>query len=106
MKLEGSCCCGAVRFSLDAYAPVPYMRCYCSICRKTEGGGGYAITLGGRTESLAVKGGEAISVFHAVIDGVQSPAERRFCSRCGCAIWVHLPVLSIRLCLRPQKRST
>jgi hypothetical protein len=91
MKLEGSCCCGAVKFSLDAYAPVPYMRCYCSVCRKTEGGGGYAITLGGLTESLVVKGEEAISVFHAVIDGVQSPAERRFCSRCGSAIWVWDP---------------
>jgi hypothetical protein len=91
MKLDGSCYCGAVRFSLDAYAPVPYMRCYCSICRKTAGGGGYAINLGARTESLVVKGEEAVSVFHAVIDGEQSPAERRFCSRCGSALWVWDP---------------
>jgi len=91
MNLDGSCYCGAVRFSLDAYAPVPYMRCYCSICRKTAGGGGYAINLGARTESLVVKGEEAISVFHAVIDGEQSPAERRFCSRCGSALWVWDP---------------
>ena len=35
MKLEGSCCCGAVKFTVDAYAPAPYMRCYCSICRKS-----------------------------------------------------------------------
>ena len=91
MKLDGSCYCGAVRFSLDAYAPVPYMRCYCSICRKTAGGGGYAINLGARTESLVVNGEKAISVFHAVIDGEQSPAERRFCSRCGSALWVWDP---------------
>lgn len=87
MHLEGSCYCGAVRFSLQAYAPVPYLRCYCSICRKTAGGGGYAINLGGRASTLSVTGEEAISVFHAVIDGVESPGERRFCSRCGSALW-------------------
>ena len=37
MQLYGSCYCGAVRFSVEADAPVPYMRCYCSICRKTAG---------------------------------------------------------------------
>ena len=89
MKLDGACYCGAVSFSLDAYAPVPYMRCYCSICRKTAGGGGYAIDLGARSESMVVNGEEAVSVFHAVIDGEQSPAERRFCSRCGSALWVY-----------------
>ena len=41
--LEGSCHCGAVRFSVKSHTPQPYMHCYCSICRKTAGGGGYAI---------------------------------------------------------------
>jgi hypothetical protein len=91
MQLEGSCYCKAVRFSLAAYAPVPYLRCYCSICRKTAGGGGYAINLGGRADTLKVTGSEAIGVFHAVIDGVESPAERRFCSKCGSALWVWDP---------------
>ncbi len=57
----------------------------------STGGGGYAINLGGRTESLVIKGEEAIGVFHAVIDGEQSPTERRFCSRCGSALWVWDP---------------
>jgi len=39
MKLEGSCHCGAVRFSLLSATPYPYQRCYRSICRKTHGGG-------------------------------------------------------------------
>ncbi|NNE22596.1 MAG: GFA family protein [Rhizobiales bacterium] len=91
MQLEGSCYCGAVRFSCEAYAPVPYLRCYCSICRKTGGGGGYAINLGARAAGLKVSGSENISVFHAVIDGEQSPAERRFCSKCGSALWVQDP---------------
>lgn len=91
MRLEGSCHCGAVRFELEAYAPVPYLRCYCSICRKTAGGGGFAINLGGRANSLRVQGEAAITVFHAVIDSDESPAERRFCSRCGSALWVWDP---------------
>src|SRR3546814_7191667 len=41
MHLQGSCRCGAVGFSCDAYAPMPFLRCYCSICRKTAGGGGH-----------------------------------------------------------------
>ncbi len=91
MHLQGSCHCGAVRFSLTAYAPVPYMRCYCSICRKTAGAAGYAINLGGLAETLTVDGAEAISVFHALIDGKASPAERRFCGRCGTALWLWDP---------------
>ena len=45
MHLEGSCRCGAVTFSCDSHAPVPYQLCYCTICCKTAGGGGYAINL-------------------------------------------------------------
>jgi len=91
MHLEGSCHCGAVSFSVEAYAPVPYLRCYCSICRKTAGGGGYAINLGAWADSLRVAGEQAISVFHAKIDGEESPAERRFCGHCGSALWVWDP---------------
>ena len=91
MRLEGSCHCGAVRFAVDANAPVPYLRCYCSICRKTGGGGGYAINLGARAETLTVTGEQDIAVFHARIDGHESPAERRFCGRCGSALWVWDP---------------
>lgn len=91
MRLEGSCHCGAVRFTVTAYAPAPYLRCYCSVCRKTAGGGGYAINLGARAETLRVEGEDQITVFHARIDGEESPAERRFCARCGSALWVSDP---------------
>lgn len=91
MRIEGSCHCGAVRFSAEAYAPVPYLRCYCSICRKTAGGGGYAINLGARAKSLKVTGEEHITMFRARIDGEESTAERRFCKRCGSALWVYDP---------------
>jgi hypothetical protein len=91
MHLEGSCHCGAVTFSVEAYAPVPYMRCYCSICRKTAGGGGYAINIGAKADTLEVHGKEHISMFHAHVDGTESSGERRFCKHCGSQLWVSDP---------------
>ena len=67
------------------------MRCYCSICRKTAGGGGYAINLGAKTATLRIEGKEHITVFHATLDGQESSAERRFCSKCGSALWLWDP---------------
>ena len=92
MKLEGSCHCGAVRFSLESDEPCPFMRCYCSICRKTAGGGGYAVNLGGRHDTLAVEGREHLSVYRARMeDGSTSSGQRHFCSRCGSALWLYDP---------------
>lgn len=97
MKLEGSCHCGAVHFSLDSNTPTPYQRCYCSICRKTQGGGGYAINLGGDAASMKVRGKKFISIYHARMkeEGARrahaSTAERHFCSRCGSALWLFSP---------------
>ncbi|MDH0292739.1 GFA family protein [Pseudomonas sp. GD04087] len=94
MLLEGSCHCGAVHFSLHSAHPYPYQRCYCSICRKTQGGGGYAINLGGDAASLKVRGRQHISIYHAKIreEGQRthtSGAERHFCSLCGSGLWLY-----------------
>jgi len=35
--LLGSCQCGKVHFSVESETPVPFMFCFCSICRKTGG---------------------------------------------------------------------
>jgi hypothetical protein len=67
------------------------MYCYCSICRKTAGGGGYAINLGGLSDTLVVEGEENITVYQARIVGELSPARRNFCSICGSALWVFDP---------------
>lgn len=92
MQLEGSCHCGAVHFSCESAAPYPFMRCYCSICRKTGGGGGYAINLHADADTLAVTGEDAIRVYRAWLDHPQrmrrSTGERRFCGHCGTALWV------------------
>ncbi len=92
MKLEGSCHCKAVRFTVQALAPYPFMRCYCSICRKTVGSGGYAINLGAERSTLTVQGSEHLSVYRARLDdGSTSSGERNFCRRCGSALWLYDP---------------
>jgi hypothetical protein len=100
IRLEGSCRCGAVRFAMDSHTPQPYQLCYCSICRKTAGGGGYAINLAGVAGTLAVTGREALAIYQAEIeepgeDGVcrlqTSPAQRHFCRRCASALWLFDP---------------
>ncbi len=91
MKLEGSCHCGAVRFSFETDEPVPYMRCYCSICRKTAGSGGFGINLGGRSDTLSIQGGVHVQrydpITNEVGDGLHSARGRRFCGRCGSPLW-------------------
>ena len=95
LKLEGSCRCGAVSFSVDSYAPYPYQLCYCSICRKTAGGGGYAINLHGDATTLKIKGKRAIGIYRAEIESdghcETSSGERNFCKRCGSALWLYDP---------------
>ena len=97
MKLAGSCHCGAVGFTVVSHTPYPYMRCYCSICRKTAGGGGYAINIMGIAASLTIRGKKSLSVFRARVRdkgskrGTLSPARRHFCAKCGSALWVWDP---------------
>jgi hypothetical protein len=92
MELKGSCHCRAVTFTVQAEAPYPYMRCYCSICRKTAGGGGFAINLGAQRKSLRIEGEENLTVYRArLADGSVSTGERNFCRRCGSAMWLFDP---------------
>lgn len=87
MLLQGSCHCGAVRFSLRCREPHPFMRCYCSICRKTGGAGGYMVNLGGDASTLQVEGRDHVRVYRATIDGKPSEHERHFCGECGSHLW-------------------
>lgn len=95
MLLEGSCHCGAVKFSVESRTPYPYMRCYCSICRKTQGGGGYAINIMGEADTLRVAGKANLSIYRARLkqDGrsERSAARRHFCRKCGSALWLWDP---------------
>ena len=95
--LEGSCRCGAAQFSVSSHTPYPYQLCYCSICRKTAGGGGFAINLMGDNKTLQVAGREAIGVYRVTLcddDGGNcevSTGERNFCTRCATALWLYDP---------------
>lgn len=97
MLLKGSCHCGGVSFSVISHHPYPFNLCYCSICRKTSGSGGYGINIGGEFETLKIEGKENITVYSAKIrdnatgEVTKSPAERSFCSKCGSALWVWDP---------------
>jgi len=96
MQLVGSCHCRAVRFSVDAHSPVPFMHCHCSICRKTAGSGGYAINLGADAATLKVRGRKHLGVYHALIREpgqrtTRSPAARHFCVKCGSPLWLWDP---------------
>lgn len=94
MLLKGSCHCGAVRFKVRSATPFPYMRCYCDICRKTQGGGGYAINIMGEADTLEVEGKRHISIYRAKLSRqARKPSEgrRNFCRRCGSALWLFDP---------------
>ena len=82
MRLKGSCHCGAVRFSVQSETPTPYLNCYCSICRKTAGGGGCAVNIMGKADTFKVKG--RTKVYRAMRGG----GERHFCPQCGSALWL------------------
>jgi hypothetical protein len=97
MLLKGSCRCSAVKFSVESHTPVPYQRCYCSICRKQQGGGGYAINLGADATTLQIEGKEHIGIFRAALEDDEhqtcevSSGERNFCRDCGSALWLFDP---------------
>jgi hypothetical protein len=95
--LEGSCRCEAVRYSLSSHTPYPYQLCYCSICRKTAGGGGFAINIMGNVSTLKLKGRRSVGIYRATIcddDGNNcaiSTGERNFCRKCATALWLFDP---------------
>lgn len=94
-RLEGSCRCGGVRFSVDSHTPYPYQRCYCVICRKTAGGGGYAINLMGDAATMNVRGRKWLGIYRARLERNgrcrTSSGQRHFCTRCGSALWMYAP---------------
>lgn len=97
LLLQGSCRCGSVHFEVQSHTPAPYQLCYCSICRKQQGGGGYTINLGATSATLQITGKENIGVYRAEIQDDERPVcetstgERNFCRNCGSALWLYDP---------------
>lgn len=95
LTLQGSCRCGAARYTTASSAPYPYQLCYCSACRKS-GGAGYAINLLADAATLEVTGRDDIAIFRASIDtppynGAKGGCHRHYCRKCGSMLWIHDP---------------
>jgi hypothetical protein len=91
-KLAGSCQCGKVTFSVESETPVPFMFCFCSICRKT-GGGAFGCNVMGISKTLRVTGRRSLRAYHARIREprkrtVISEATRWFCAACGTHLYL------------------
>ena len=97
ITLSGSCHCKSVTFTVKSSEPVPFNRCYCTVCRKTAGAGGFAINIGADFKTLEIKGREHIRVYRARIPDPKtgeitvSKGERSFCELCGSALWAWDP---------------
>ncbi|CEG65734.1 hypothetical protein RMATCC62417_02454 [Rhizopus microsporus] len=93
MELKGSCHCEKVHFKFISHTPAPFMRCYCSICRKCQGGGGYSINIMGEFKTLEVtKGKEYLKGYQALRDkekGELGGNIRYFCSECGSHLYAY-----------------
>ena len=94
MQLEGSCHCGKVRYSVDSNTPYPFSRCYCSTCRKLNGGGGYTVNIMAEAPTMNIEGAEHLSVYRSALndrgmyeeDGLGF-SRRSFCKHCGTMMW-------------------
>jgi hypothetical protein len=80
-----------VRFSLASHTTYPYQLCYCTICRKTAGGGGFAINIMGDAETMKLRGKAQVGVYRVRFDRTLSSGRRHFCKACATALWVSDP---------------
>jgi hypothetical protein len=76
--LQGSCLCGAVRYTSSAQ-PALTAFCHCRDCQKA-GGGGYSVNVAVPSASLNITG--APSTYQGTGTSGQ-PSTRRFCGQCG-----------------------
>lgn len=97
MMLDGSCLCGAVRFSVYSPEPEPYVYCICDLCRKMAGGG-YPISVYADAQSLEVKGKDNVATFQLAARNPRDSCNltldecrRDFCRHCGSALWLYDP---------------
>jgi hypothetical protein len=91
-KLFGSCQCGKVTFSVESETPVPFMFCFCSICRKTSGSA-FGSNIMGIRDTLVVKGQRSLRAYNARIREPGKPTrisegKRWFCAACGTHVYI------------------
>ena len=79
MAITGGCLCGAVRFTIEADAPLGVRQCWCRICQYLGAGSGTVNAIFPKG-ALTVAGPLTDHVSHA---DSGSTMHRRFCTECG-----------------------
>ena len=79
LAIMGGCLCGAVRYEIEADAPLGARYCWCRVCQYLGAGTG-AVSALFRTQDVAVSGPLTDYVCQA---DSGSTMHRRFCARCG-----------------------
>ena len=83
-RVDGSCCCGAIRFTLTL--PSRFCaHCHCSNCRRAHGAA-FVTYAGFRRDQLHLTGEKRLTR-HVTETG----ATRSFCSRCGSTLFYEGP---------------
>ena len=83
MTIAGGCLCGAVRFEIDAEAPLGVRQCWCRVCQYLSAGSG---TTNAIVAKDAVKVSGSLTDYVSVADS-GSIMHRRFCAKCGTPIF-------------------
>ena len=84
LAIAGGCLCRAVRFEIDADAPLGARYCWCRVCQYLGAGTG-AVSALFRKESVTVSGPLTDHVIRADSGAIM---HRRFCSQCGTPCYV------------------
>jgi hypothetical protein len=79
--IEGECNCGAVVYKVDAEISDVFI-CHCSICRKSTGSGGIAVSIVGRDKFTWIRDQDKITYWSKPRHDWHS----YFCSVCGSAL--------------------
>ncbi|KAI9313565.1 Mss4-like protein [Dichotomocladium elegans] len=90
MEVRGSCHCEKVTFSVVTHTPCSFTRCYCSICRKLAGSGGYGMDFNCDRDTLKVQGEQYLKGYQAIKNketGEVSHLLRHFCTECGTHVY-------------------
>ena len=92
MRLEGSCQCGKVRFTVESDTPYPYQFCFCSICRKCTGAPSAATSWAVATRSRFTARGTRSAITRVLRAKGKRPRRaegwRVFCGACGTHLWL------------------
>jgi hypothetical protein len=83
MAITGGCLCGAVRFEIEAEAPLGVRQCWCRVCQYL-GAGSATVNAVFRKDAVSVSG--PLTDYESRADS-GAIMHRRFCARCGTPIF-------------------